>query len=282
MMVMVKNDRRALRLLGTAMVAVGGVGCGDSTGVDDPKAVALNFRVSTTATPASAVARSTGPAAAAARVAGAPLEIVGTNGTLILNEIRLILAEVELEGEDDACNDDLPGSDDCADFEALPRFLDLPLDGQPVEAFVGLIPPGTYEELEFEVEDLEDDEGDPILAAAIAELRAQILNEIPDWPRKASAMIAGTFQSASSGTVSFRVFLEAEIEVERDLNPHLVVGSDGGSSVDLSVNVRPDIWFTRSDGSVLPLHLYDFETTGQLLEFEIEMEDGFTQIEIGS
>ncbi len=45
--------------------------------------------------------------------------------------------------------------------------------------------------------------------------------------------------------------------------------------------MRPDIWFMRSDGSVLPLHLYDYGQTGQLLEFEVEMEEGFTEIEIG-
>ena len=44
----------------------------------------------------------------------------------------------------------------------------------------------------------------------------------------------------------------------------------------------PVTWFVRADGSVLPLHLYDWDATGELLEFELEMEDGFTEVEIGS
>ncbi|NIU76729.1 MAG: hypothetical protein GWN71_25150, partial [Gammaproteobacteria bacterium] len=36
-------------------------------------------------------------------VAGPPLVLEGTNGTLTIDEIRLIVAEVELDGADDAC-----------------------------------------------------------------------------------------------------------------------------------------------------------------------------------
>ena len=257
--------------------------CGDATSVADPAAVALNFQVSTSSTaqatsgPAftSASASSSGPAA----VAGPPLVLEGTNGTLTIEEIRLIVAEVELDGDDDACEREGDLSDDCADFEAAPRFLDLPLDGSPVEAFVGLIPPNTYHELEFEIEDLEDDEDDTQFAAEIAALKAQILQEFPDWPDKATALVVGSFESNEGETTSFRVYVEAEIEVERELIPPLVVG-ESGSAPDLTVDIRPDIWFGQSDGSVLELHLWDYDATGQLLELEVEMENGFTEIEI--
>lgn len=262
--------------LAALVLALATGACDDATGPDGPQNLALNFRVQG-ASPAQLVAGPTG-ATTGARVAGPPMVIVGTNGTLTIEEIRLIVAEVELKGEDDAC-EAAGGGDDCADFEAPPRFLDLPLDGQPIEAFVGMVPPGEYEELEFEIEDLEDDEDDTAFAAEIAALRAQILGEFPDWPRKATALVVGTFES-DAGSVAFRVYLEAEIEVERDLMPHLIVG-DGDVVADLTVDVRPDIWFSRSDGSVLPLHLYDYDATGELLEFELEMEDGFTEIEIG-
>lgn len=277
-----RKERGGLPALLALVVASTMVACGDSgTSVNGPQNVALNFQVATAAAPQMVG----GPSLASGPnriIGGASLTIEGTNGTLVIEEIRLIIAEVELDGEDDSCDDDSPAVNDCADFEALPSFLNLPLDGEPIEAFVGLIPPGTYKELEFEVEDLEDDEEDPVLAAAIAALRTQILNEIPDWPRKASAMVAGTFESAATGSVSFRVFLDAEIEIERDLIPPLVVGADGIATRDLTVNVRPDIWFTRLDGSVIELQNYDWDTTGELLEFELEMEDGFTEIEIGN
>ena len=284
-------SRSGRRVAGALLVGVALTACDDALGVNGGGVVALNFRVATTPSSPQLTAVSgadDGPAA----VAGPPMLIAGTNGTLTISEIRLIVAEVELEGEDDDfCDDDGSGGedssgsggsfddDDCADFEAPPRFLDLPLDGQPIEAFVGLIPPGVYDELEFEIEDLEDDDEDTEFAAEIAALRARILDEFPDWPRKATALVVGTFESEADGIIDFRVYVEAEIEVERDLVPPLVVG-DGDVAAELTVDIRPDIWFKRSDGSVLPLHLYDSDTTGSLLELEVELEDGFTEIEI--
>ncbi len=258
-----------------ALAAAFATACGDSTGVGDPASVALNFKVSTSAAaPAQGPATVNGPA----RSSHPQLVLQGTNGILTIDEIRLIVAEVELDGDDDACEDTVDASDDCAEFEAPPRFLNLPLDGSPVEAFVGLIPPNTYDELEFEIEDLEDDEDDTEFAAEIAVLRQEILDEFPDWPRDATGLVVGSFQNNDGDVVSFRVYLEAEIEIERDLVPPLVVGEDGAAP-DLTVDIRPDIWFGRSDGSVLELHLWDYDATGDLLEFEVEMEDGFTEIE---
>jgi hypothetical protein len=249
--------------------------CGDGTGVDGPQSVALNFQVGSTSPQMGHAALADGPQP----VAGPPMVITGTNGTLTIDEIRLIVAEVELDGEDDACQTSTAATDGCADFEAPPRFLDLPLDGEPVEAFVGLIPPGVYDELEFEIEDLEDDEADSQFAAEIAALRLEILSEFPDWPRKGTALVVGTFESAA-GSMDFRVYIEAEIEIERALMPPLVVGEGGAAGADLTVDIRPDIWFTRADGSLLELHLYDYDTTGQVLEFELEIEDGILEIEI--
>jgi hypothetical protein len=263
------------RALSAALSVILLAGCGDGTGVDGPQNVSLNFQVSGVTSP-----QLNGPALADGPqpVAGPPMVITGTNGTLTIDEIRLIVAEVELDGIDDACEDGTAATNDCAKFEAPPRFLDLPLDGEPIEAFMELIPAGVYDELEFEIEDLEDDEADTQFAAEIEALRLQIIAEFPDWPRKATALVVGTFDSVN-GSMDFRVYLEAEIEIERSLVPPLVVGDQGSASTDLTVDVRPDIWFTRSDGSILELHLYDYDTTGQVLEFELEMGDGFLEIE---
>lgn len=246
--------------------------CEDGTGVAGPETVSLNFRVSGPSAPAAV--------AGMGLVAGPPMTIEGTNGTLTIDEIRIIINEVQLKPENDACED---GSldDSCGEFEAPPRFLDLPLDGEPIAAVTAVIPADTYKELDFEIEDLEDDETDPALAAAIDALRTQILGQIPDWPRKASTLITGSFAAAGGGSTPFRVFLDAEIEIEMELLPRLVIGEDGTASRDLTVDVQPEIWFSRPDGTVLPLHLYDYDLTQQLLEFEVEMEDGFTEIEIG-
>jgi hypothetical protein len=267
-----------VRAAATLLVTSALLACGDSMGVDDPGTVAVNFQVSTASGAAQTVsgpALVNGPAA----VAGPPLVLDGTNGTLTIDEIRLIVAEVELDGEDDACEAE-GGGDDCAEVEAPPRFLDLPLDGSPVPAFSGVINPGTYYQLEFEVEDLEDDEEDAEFAAEIASLREEILAEFPDWPEEASALVVGSFESADGETsVSFRVFIEAEIEVERDLVPPLVVTGDEVVP-ELFVDLRPDIWFGGSDGTVLELQAWDWDSTGEVLELEVEMEEGITEIEM--
>lgn len=223
------------------------------------------------------------------------MSLDGTNGTLTLDEIRLVINKVELETVDSSCaatgstdegsqddSADDSGSDshgDCGEFEVGPRFLDLPLDGQPVEAVTSTIPAGTYDALKFKIEDLEDDEDDATEASLIADVRAQILAEFPDWPRKASALVVGSFQPTDGDPVDFRVFVEAEVEVEMDLVPNLVVDDAGATSRELTVDVSPGDWFTNSDGTVVDLSLYDFDTTGELLEFEVEMEHGFTEIE---
>lgn len=249
--------------------------CGDLVGANGPQHVDVNFRVG--AAGAAALAATAPNASGPAGIAGPPMTVVGSNGTLTIDEIRLIVAEVELKGDDDPCERAGEG-DDCADFEAPPRFLDLPLDGEPITAFGGMIPPGTYDELEFEIEDLEDDEEDTQFAAEIEVLRAAILAEFPDWPRKGTALVVGSFDSGA-GAQSFRVYIEAEIEIERRLTPPVVI-ADGEPGPDLTVELRPDIWFMQSDGTVLDLSMYDYDTTGQVLEFELEMEDGITEIEI--
>lgn len=251
--------------------------CGDLVGANGPQQVDVNFRVGASSSPAMVAAAPGSTGSGSASIAGPPMSVTGSNGTLTIDEIRLIVAEVELDGEDDSC-EQAGGSDDCADFEAPPRFLDLPLDGGPVAAFTGMIPAGTYDELEFEIEDLEDDEEDTEFAAEIAVLREAILAEFPDWPREATALVVGSFES-DAGTTDFRVYIEAEIEIERDLSPPLVI-SDGEPGPDLNVELRPDIWFSNADGTVLDLSMYDYDATGELLEFEFEMEDGITEIEI--
>jgi len=271
--------------LGLVMLA----GCGDSTGVGGGEQVSLSFRVGNGAPALVASAARVGPAA----VAGPPMVITGPNGTLTLDEIRLVINEVELEQADASCGtSESSGEDsgeddsahhsgeDCGEFEVGPRFLDLPLDGDPVEAVTATIPAGVYSELKFKIEDLEDDEMDAAEAAAIAEVRVEILAEFPDWPRKASALVVGSFQPTDGDPVDFRVFMEAEVEIEMDLIPNLVVDDAGVSSRDLTVDVSPSAWFTNPDGTVIELQQFDYDATGQLLEFEVEMEHGFTEVEI--
>ena len=194
----------------------------------------------------------------------------GTNGTLSITDIRLVVAEFELEREEDC--EDTQREDQCEEVDEAAFFADLPLESGTVTVATGDIPPGRYTELEFEVENLElDDEDDD------DEQRQNLLNSIrstfPDWPPEASVVLVGSFTPPGGNPQSFRTFAEAEIEVELALTPALVIEDDDQV---LTVQIDPGIWLKAEGGGVLDLSAYDFETTGSLLEFDLEIEDGFT------
>lgn len=47
----------------------------------------------------------------------------------------------------------------------------------------------------------------------------------------------------------------------------------------LTVDLRPDLWFRRADGTVRNLALSHFPTIGTLVDLEVEIEDGI-EVEI--
>lgn len=271
-----RGARSAAMVLLTALSVAA---CDGGVGVDGPVNATLAFQA--TQTSVATDPASIGPAGSAARA----IAMDGNNGTLILEEVYMIVSEVELDS-DDCDDDDLDDSDDgdgsddglrCGDFEAGPRLVALPLDGSPVAAFDGMIAAGRYDELEFEVEDLEDDDDDDW--QEIGELRDEILDQFPDWPRRASVYVVGTFQREGEDPVAFRTYVDAEIEVEIELNPPLVVGDDGIDDPLLVVDVRPDLWFRDGQGGFRDLTQWDYDTTGSILELEVEIEDGFGEVE---
>lgn len=271
-----QRSPRARTALVTLLAAASLGACDDGLGVNGPGNVSVAF---------STVDVSTASTTPASVPAGSPLRQVtldGTNGTLVLDEVYMIVDEVELDTVDDDCDDgsDDDGSDDdgisCADFEVGPRLVALPLDGAPVTAFEATVAPGRYDELEFEIEHLDDDDDDRARNEA---LRAEILALIPDWPDKASIYVTGTFQADGADPVAFRVFVDAEIEIEMDLSPPLEVGDDGVGDRELVVDVRPDLWFGNGQGGVIDLTAWDYDDTGRILELEIEIEDGFIEVE---
>ena len=91
-------------------------------------------------------------------------------------------------------------------------------------------------------------------------------------------VIVGTFTPSGGVARPFTVFAEAEIEVEMEFDTPVEV-TEAGANQDLIVNVAPELWFARAGGDVLNLSERDFAETGSLLEFELEIEDGFTSIE---
>ncbi|MBW3571742.1 MAG: hypothetical protein KY467_11590 [Gemmatimonadetes bacterium] len=197
------------------------------------------------------------------------LVITGANGTLRIDDVRMIVAEFQLKGDDDVntCGQAPGAADDCEDFDAGPLFIDLPLTGGTVAIGSGNVPAGTYEEVEFEVEDLEDDEENPAERARIEQLRTQILAQFPDWPRDASVLVVGSFTPTGGAPQSFRAFIEAEIEIETELNPPLVVRE--GESRGVEVLLDPAALF-RSGANVLNLAQLSARA-----ELEIRIKNGF-------
>jgi hypothetical protein len=211
----------------------------------------------------------------------AGLSITGTNGTLLITDIKLVVDEFELKRVGvSSCNDSMPASsDDCEEFESNLFVADVPLGTGAVTVANDRIPPGTYDELEFEVKDLFvslDDDDDVARAARIAEVLAQLRLTYANWPAGASMMVEGTFTPTGGAAQAFRVYFDAEVEVEATFATPLVIDD---ASQGVTIELRPDIWFKNLDGTVRNLALWNYATTSLLVEFEVEFEDG-VEIEI--
>lgn len=220
-----------------------------------------------------------GSAASPSSMASHPDPIDGSNGDLDITAIWLIVEEFELEPVETAdCDDDM-GTDDCEDFEQRFLFINVPLDGELVTVATADIPIGSYDELEFEVDNVhvhdDDSEEDKELIRLLFE---EIIPDagFMDWPEKASMVVIGTFTPTGEASVPFQTFFEAEIEVELEFaTPVVITGEE--TDPDIIVRLMPDRWFQRDDGTVL--NLADLQD--QLVEFELEIEDGFElEIEI--
>ncbi|MGM0588686.1 MAG: hypothetical protein ACQETE_09750 [Bacteroidota bacterium] len=205
------------------------------------------------------------------------LVIEGTNGKLQIDDIRFIVSEFKLEPADaDEETDSL--DTEAEDFEAGPFWVDLPLGSDSLTLGNSPIKAGVYEELEFEVEDLDlDDEEDE--DPQLQPLADSIRSEFPDWPDDASLLVIGTFTPTNGSPQPFKVYAEAEIEIEREFSPPLEVIEGNNLRSVLSINFHPASWFENSDGSVIELDDFDWDQTEELLEFEAKFEDGVEEID---
>lgn len=243
----------------TVLVAAGALAaCDDGTGVDDAATVGIAF--ATTPTTSSAAGS---PASLATEAPAPSIAVAGSNGTLTIDEIHVIVAEFELEGAN-------------ADFEAPPSLVRIPTDGTAHEVASAAVPLGTYTELEWEVEDVELDGDDD--EEEIEAVRTQIETAFGPgvWPAEASMVVRGSFlpQGATTAT-PFTTFFGAEIEVEMDLQPPLIL-DDEGENRQLTILLSPDAWFRNADGTVMDLAA----RSGELVEFEAEFENGVMDVEI--
>lgn len=202
------------------------------------------------------------------------LTIEGTNGTLLINDILFIVEKFKLEPAD-TDND----STEIEEFESEPFFVDLPLSDSSLSLANSRIQAGLYEELEFEVKDLDFEDEEESEDQEHQELADSIRSEFPDWPDEASMVLIGTFIPSDGDPKSFKVFAKAEIEIELEFNPPLEVTGDNIQQV-VSVQINPSRWVQQEDDNVLDLSRYDWNEHQQLLEFEAKFKDGVEDIEV--
>ncbi|MFB6278127.1 MAG: hypothetical protein ABEK75_01335 [Salinibacter sp.] len=258
---------RLVPLVLALIAAVALVGC-DSTGPSTSNGgeVTVSF----------ATASSTQSTGSFAKAAADSLVLSGSNGTMQIDDIRLIVDKVKLEQDTEGTGEDSAEVEIEREVEVeRPDFLDLPLqDSEVSPVAAGDVPNGTYNEFEFEVDDLDDDEG------SAQELLSAIRTEegFPNWPEDASMVVTGTFTPADGAPTSFTTYFEAEIEVERVLSTPLEVTSEGFSR-ELIVRLDPARWFERGDGTIQDLSQFDYEATGTVKELEAEFEEGVAEIE---
>lgn len=253
-----------LRTLVTSALALAPLAlaaCSDSTGTQAPGQVQLRFGV---APGASALRAADG----LSNAAGGPLVVTGTNGTLSITGIHVVVSRFRLRGLDDQpctgpatqSGDDNPSGDDAGEceFDAGPLFVDLPLDGSQLTVATGPVTPGTYDRVRFRVKnlDLNDDDDDhadddATERAAVTALFQQIRAQFADWPQRASMRVDGSFTPTGGTARPFSAYLRAEVRVDLGISPPLVVTEGSGTS-QVSILLDPAAFF-RNGGAVVDL-----------------------------
>lgn len=238
-----------IALVGLALGAFTLAGC-DSAGSSSTDGSDVEVGFSSTS--------SSSPSSAPLAKADAPLMVVANEDTLAIEDIRFIVSEVELEGEADS-----------AEFETEePALVDFPLNSSNVVSVAnGRIPPGVYNEFGFEVEDADFDDD------AENDLLSELPDQFSDWPSEASMVVVGSYTPNGGDTRDFTTYLDAEIEVEIEMEGSTFeVGGDNPSR-QLTVNLTPSNWFVSDDGNLVDLSADTYQNPGEELpEFEIEFE----------
>ncbi len=212
-----------------AGVALALVACG---GGNDDRQVTLSVAVPSSNASALSAAVTTTPGADGLTLAD------GTN-TLIITRAEVVLREIELERTDSR-----------HDFETGPRIVDLPLDGSVSEQAVTAVPEGTYNELEFEIHKLSDDNG------------SELLRERPDL-RDVSVHVVGTFNGAA-----FDFVTDESFEQEIRLDPPIVVAA-GGADLNVTLSIDLGKWFTNASGLLL-------DPSTNRSQIEDNLDDGYS------
>lgn len=215
-------------------------------------------------------------------IAADQLTLTGTNGTLVLQDVRFIVEQMKLSSSESnsTCNDDnevdddlrvsaddrsgrdsaKDNEDDECEFKGGPFIVDLPLDGNTTITTEN-VPPGTYDSFKFKIDDLEgDDEDNATERTRAPDLLAQMRTVYPNFPSRASMVVQGT-QDGQPFTVYFR----SKMKIQDRISPPLVVPGDQA----LTVKIDPTAWF-KSGNQVMNL----LALNGRLVDFGEQFRNG--------
>ena len=263
-----------LRPLG-GLVVLGGLvlglaACDGSTvagpdGAEDSAPVSMAF--SAASVPEGAAS---GGTASTSKAATGPRTLVDPDGNqLRLDRVQMIVREIELDratGDENCSPEDRPDAEDgdCAEVESGPVLVSLPLDGDaPAVVVDTTLPPGRWDEVEFEVHKPEAESSTPDFL------------EATDFPMEASIRVQGRYTPAGGAAQDFTYTSDLNAEREIEFEPPLEVTADNTNNVTFSVNV--DAWFRRADSTLVnPARVTEGGTFEDRVEENIESSiEGF-------
>ncbi len=152
---------------------------------------------------------------------------------LVIDSAELVLREIELdavEGTVECAEDGEEESDDCGEIESGPVLVALALDGSASTEISVEVAAGSYEEIEFEMHEPEDDARD-------------FLEAHPDF-EEITVRVIGSFDG-----VPFTYSTDVDDEKEIELDSPLEVSADATVALALSVDVST--WFADGAGMLI-------------------------------
>lgn len=248
-------------------------GSGSPSGTPDASRVALQFN----AVLPSATSGASGSSQPNAALANGPITLSGTNGTLVVDDLRLIVSRIRLKrAEGDCVSGSNSGSTGdsasaCRKFKGGPYLVNL-LDGTAPDVVTADVPAGNYTSLEFKAENLDpsddDDHDDDDRASEtgkVEQLIVDLRKTYPNYPRRASMVAHGTFTPTGGAAKPFTVYFQAEIRIRKSFSTPFRVPEDSKVVIDLDAAS----WF-KEGSNVVNLATQD----GKTLRFELELESG--------
>jgi len=226
------------------------IGLSACDALTSPKAKGVSFSVSTLAAVAGApglrssstrAAEFTGTASNVATIVNGALRITSGADTLIIDSIRVVLAQIVLRQQADTLCGTV-GHDDaadptCANISQGPYLAKLPITAGAASLFDGIpIPNGTYTGIRVRIHNPKIGDQSPTTAAFLA--------AHPEWSGK-SMMVDGKF----NGT-AFHWAHDPPVQLQHVFNPAVTV--DANTALNFTLRVDVASWFVASSGALIP------------------------------